>query len=148
MINTHDKKPIYYSLAVSTFLFVALFLFTHPVYNSDDDFYFLYTLAGGHIAAPTNVLHYLYSLNPIITYLIPKLFVSFPHFNWYSFFLVSVHYVSCFYLVFSLLKQYKTRIAIFSFLVFFVCIESKLLLYINYSSSAVITTFAGLFPLI
>jgi hypothetical protein len=55
-------------------LFILFFLVFKPVLNSDDDFYFLYTLAGGHNAAPTPLLHYLYTLHPIITWPLSELF--------------------------------------------------------------------------
>jgi hypothetical protein len=131
------------SVLLNGFLFaITLFFFT-PTYNTDVDIYFLYTLSGGYGNEPSGLLHYSDGMHPILSTGIARLFVFFPEFNWYSFILLSFHFVSCITLFNAFLHYFRRSYAIWAFVVFFLFIECRLLLDFNYSGAALIGAMSG-----
>jgi hypothetical protein len=121
---------------------ITLFFFT-PAYNTDVDIYFLYTLSGGYGNEPSGLLHYSDAMHPILSIGIARLFGVFPEFNWYSFILLFFHFVSCVTLFGTFLQYFRRSYAIGAFVVFFLFIESRLLLDFNYSGAALMGAMSG-----
>jgi len=131
------------AVLLNGFLFgLTLFFFT-PAYNTDVDIYFLYTLSGGYGNVPSGLLHYSDIMHPLLSTGIAELFGVFPEFNWYSFILLSFHFVSCVTLFSAFLHYFKRSYAIWAFVIFFLFIESRLLLHFNYSSAALMGAMSG-----
>ncbi|HUR09954.1 MAG TPA: hypothetical protein VM012_01210, partial [Flavitalea sp.] len=59
------RKPIIYSLLLNLFLFAIILIFSHPIYNTDEDVYVAYFLGGG-FGEPTALLHYNYGMHPLL----------------------------------------------------------------------------------
>jgi hypothetical protein len=131
------KNKKIFSLSVISLLFVSFLTICSPVINADDDFYFLYTLSGGFGDSPTNFLHYAYTWNPLISWHMLILFKFFPGINHYTITLLLVHFSTCALLLYSLLVHLKKSFAVISFLLYFVFIESRLLLSLNYSNTSI-----------
>ena len=134
---------LFSSVAITLTIFILFFLLCKPIVNADDDFYFLYTLSGGFGDSPSNLLHYNYAWNPILTWPIVELFKHFPKFNWYTFTLLSFHFASCVNLLYCLFTIFKKPFAINVFLSFFIFVESRLLLSLHYSHASIITAISG-----
>jgi hypothetical protein len=137
------RNNFWISILLTGFLFgITLFFFT-PAYNTDVDIYFLYTLSGGYGNMPSGLLHYSDIMHPVLSTGIAELFGVFPGFNWYSFILLSFHFVSCVTLFSAFLHYFKRSYAIWAFVIFFLFIESRLLLHFNFSSAALMGTMSG-----
>src|ERR1700730_13998840 len=134
---------LFSSVAITLTIFILFFLLCKPIVNADDDFYFLYTLSGGFGDSPSNLLHYNYAWNPILTWPIVELFKHFPKFNWYTFTLLCFHFASCVNLLYCLFTIFKKPFAIIVFLSFFIFVESRLLLSLHYSHASIITAISG-----
>ena len=138
---THHK--FFIAFLINGFLFFVILSLFKPCYSTDTDIYFLYTLSGGYGNAPTNLLHFSYGAHPILGWISVGLFSHFPRFNWYSFLLLSFHFVCCTSLLFSFLQYFSKLYAIVVFTIFFLFIESMLLLKFNYSGTALIGAISG-----
>jgi MFS family permease len=138
----------YISFLLTGGLFIVFFLLFNCCYNSDDDIYFLYTLSGGYGNNPSGLLHYSYFLHPLLSGIVAALFRYFPGFNWYSFSLVLFHFISCVSLLLSFLHYFRKWYAIGAFIIFFLFIESRLLLGFNFSGAALIGVMSGSFSLL
>ena len=71
------------------------------------------------------------------------LFRFFSWFNWYTFFLLLFHFISCVTLLIAFLKSFRKSYAIGAFLIFFLFIESRLLLRFNFSGAALMGVISG-----
>ncbi|MFL5809611.1 MAG: hypothetical protein ACJ749_08820 [Flavisolibacter sp.] len=129
-------------LVVGLLFFIYLVLF-HPIIGSDDDFFFLYTLSGGFGHEPSALLHYNFGWNPVLSWPLAQLFRINPHINWYSLFLLLLQFSSCFFLCSVFLRLFPGKISIFLFFIFFIAIEPRLILLLNYSNTALITVVSG-----
>jgi hypothetical protein len=133
----------YIAFLLNGILFISLLCLFNPSYNTDVDIYYLYTLSGGYGNAPSSLLHYSYGAHPILGGIIAYLFTYFPGFNWYTFFLITFHFVCCVTLLFSFLDSFRRVFAIAAFIIFFLFIESRLLMGFNYSGTALIGAVSG-----
>ena len=124
-------------------LFILVLTLFQPFYNTDADIYFLYTLSGGYGNPPSELLHYYLGAHPVLGVVISMLFRFFPMFNWYTFSLLLFHFISCVALLMMFLKFYRRTYAIGFFLIFFLFIESRLLLRLNFSGTALMGVISG-----
>lgn len=147
MINSLTNSRYFFFIAVCLLFILFLSLF-HSSFNSDDDIYFLYTLSGGYGFAPSNLLHYAFSWNPLISWPVKQLFSSFPKVNWYTVYLLAFHLASSIQIARLLELMYSRKTAFFAFVIFFLFIESRLLLSLNYSGTSLVLCISGLSSLI
>jgi len=132
-----------FSLLVNLILFgIVLFLF-HPAYNADVDIYFLYTLSGGYGNAPSPLLHIPWEIHPVLALPLAGLFRVFPGLNWYTVLLVIFHLVACTTLFLSFLYAFNRKLAVSAFVLFFLFIESRLLLGFDCSGTALVLNICG-----
>jgi hypothetical protein len=82
-------------------------------------------------------------MHPLLSVGIAELFGIFPEFNWYSFILLSFHFVSCVTLFSAFLHYFKRSYAIWAFVIFILFIETRLLLHFNFSSAALVGAMSG-----
>ena len=137
------QHNFYISFLLTAVLFIAFFLLFNSCYNSDVDIYFLYTLSGGYGNNPSALLHYSDIGHPFLSNIVAALFRYFPGFNWYSFSLVLFHFISCVSLLLSFLHYFRKWYAIGAFIIFFLFIESRLLLGFNFSGAALSGVMSG-----
>ena len=143
-----SKTNVYIAIAFPAALVGVVIFFFAPAFNTDVDIYFLYTLSGGYGGEPSGLLHYSDGAHPILNALVATLFRLSDGFNWYSFGLVLLHYVSCVVLLASLLSKSNRRYALIAFSLFFLFIESRLLLHFNFSGAALIAVISGAISLV
>lgn len=124
-------------------LFVIFLFLCRPIINYDEDFFVLYTLAGGFGSPPTNLLHYYYGWNPFLLWPVARLFGLYPAFNWYTFFLLILQLISCIYLLNLFFLMFRKTVAIVVFMVFFLFFESQFLQSLNYSNTSFILSLSG-----
>jgi MFS family permease len=136
------------AIALTGILFIIILLLFNPAYNTDVDINFLYTLSGGYGNEPSVLLHYSYGAHPLLSWIVAGLFRAIPGFNWYSFLLVLFHFACCVTLLISFLRSFRRVYAIIAFMIFFLFIESRLLLGFNYSGAALIGAVSGSFSLL
>ena len=67
-----NKWVAAFCIVFLSFLMVNVFLF--PLFNSGDDVFLMYTLAGGYGETPTNLLHYNHVWHPILGWVVKTLF--------------------------------------------------------------------------
>ena len=131
------------SLCINLLFFLLANLFLFPVFNSGDDFFLMYTLAGGYGEAPTNLLQYDHIWHPVLGWVIKTLFISFPKINWYTTFILFLQILSCTIILYVLLQKITVRKALLLYIIFFFFIELRSLLSINFTSTAWISAVAG-----
>jgi hypothetical protein len=142
------QHNFYISFLLTAVLFIVFFLLFNSCYNSDDDIYFLYTLSGGYGNDPSGLLHHTDMGHPFLGGIVAGMFRYFPGFNWYSFSLVLFHFISCVSLLLSFLHYFRRLYAIGAFIIFFLFIESRLLLGFNFSGASLMGVMSGSFSLL
>lgn len=128
--------------AAVSFFFAFSLLYTQ-VYNSDDDFFMLYTLAGGYGNKPTHILHYANGWNPFLFWPVSKLFALEPHFNWYSLLLLVLQLIATINLAYTLLNIFTKLIALVILTIFFLFFGSYLFQSLNVSNTSLILAISG-----
>lgn len=136
------------AILLNTILFSGVVCLLTCCLNTDTDIYFLYTLSGGFGNEPSSLLHYPDVAHPLLSSIVTFFFSRFPSFNWYSFFLLSFHFACCIVFLYSLLNSFKRLYSIIVFLVFFLFLECRLLLWLDYSGAALIGVVSGSFSLL
>ncbi len=130
------RYPVLLAVTVNVMLFALFYLFATPLLNSGDDAYFMYTLSGGYGEAPSSLLHYDYGWHYWLGSLVKQCFVLQPGFNWYSFILNLFHFSGCASILFVLRRRMPLLKALLFFLIFFLLIETRMLLSLSYTGAA------------
>lgn len=138
-----SRSNVYFSVIITTLLFISLLVMCAPIMDSDDNFYILYTLAGGYGNKPTHLLHYYYEWHPLLFWPIARLFDYFPDFNWYTGFLLLLQWIGCINLLYLFLLFFKRSFALVLFSLFFLFIESRFLLSLNDSNTSFLLAISG-----
>jgi len=142
-MKENSKYNFYIGILVTVALFAAVLFLFNPSYNTDVDIYFLYTLSGGYGNEPSALLHYSDIAHPLVASIVAGFFKVYPGFNWYSFFLVLFHFISCATLLQSFLRFFSRLHALGIFIIFFLFIESRLLLGFNFSGASLMGVIGG-----
>ncbi len=137
------RRNIFLAILLNVGLFAAVLFFLHPCLNTDPEIYFLYTLSGGYGDAPSTLLHYSYGWHPLLGSIIVSLFKNFGQINWYSAFLLIFHFICCITLFTAFLRFFNRPLAFLAFIIFFLFVETRLLLGFNYSTAALTATISG-----
>lgn len=138
-----DKYHLLYAILINAALFTLFLLFTHPIYDTNEDVYILYRLSGGFGTAPTELLHYNYGMHPYLGLLLKNLFELTNEVNWYTIALLLSHFIACTVLLFHILSRYKPLTGITAYLLLFIVFECQLLLTLNFSNSSLLLGCAG-----
>lgn len=137
------RNNLLFSILITAVLFATFLTLCAPIIDSDDNFYALYTLAGGYGQAPTHILHYLHIWNPFLFWPIAKLFNLMPGFNWYSGFLLTLQFIGCTHLLHLFLRLFPRWMALTLFLIFFLFFESSYLLSLNHTTTSFLLAISG-----
>ena len=143
MIQAIIKHKWLTSFCIVVLSFGAFNLFLFPIFNSGDDVFLMYTLAGGYGEAPTNLLHYNHIWHPALGWIVKSLFAVLPAINWYTVFLVIIQAAGCSAMVYVLLKRSQLFIALLFYILFFFFVEVRVLLSLNFTSSAWVLASGG-----
>ncbi|HKP32005.1 MAG TPA: hypothetical protein VJT83_04740, partial [Chitinophagaceae bacterium] len=136
------KRTATYSLLVNFLLFAIILIFSHPIYNTDEDVYVAYFLGGG-FGPPTALLHYNYGMHPVLGLTLKTLTGITINVNWYTISLFAAHFISCVIIFNQILKTRRRSIATIAYLTLFILIETKFLLVPNFSNTSVICACAA-----
>lgn len=137
------RYPVLLTVIVSGLLFALFYLFATPLLNSGDDAYFMYTLSGGYGEAPTSLLHYDYGWHYWLGSAVKQCFMFQPGFNWYSFILNLFHFSGCASILFVLRRRMSLFKALLFFVIFFILIETRMLLSLSYTGAAWVMATGG-----
>lgn len=145
IISTRDISIVVLMAAgINLILFLLFFLFAHPAYYSDEDFYIAYLFAGGFGNPPSELLHYDYGLHPLLGIVIKLLFEFIKFGNWYTITLIFTQYISLTVILFHLLRKSDPAHTLLLYIVLFVIYEGWLLMNIGFNSASLTLTSAGL----
>ncbi|HEV7621547.1 MAG TPA: hypothetical protein VGO09_07435 [Flavisolibacter sp.] len=142
-MKINSINPFYSSILFTSISFLLLLVFCKPILNSDDDIYFLYTLAGGYGNKPTFLLHYSYGWNPLISWPVSIFFKWQPAFNWYSLLLIFIQFLSCLNITYWLFATFKKATPLIYSIAYFLFFQSAFLLSLNYSNTSFIAAISG-----
>lgn len=144
-INMKYKWVYSFAIVLVSFLLVNIFLF--PLFNSGDDVFLMYTLAGGYGDAPTNLVHYNHIWHPALGWIVKTLYKLYLNINWYAILLLVLQVIGFSAILYVLFRKFQWRSALMLFLVLFFFFEVRILLSLNFSSTSWVLGTAGLFLL-
>lgn len=143
-MNTLPQRTVWcLSVAINLVLVSCVWLFLEPILDSKDDFFLLYLLSGAWGNAPTDLLHYQYGLNPLLTQPLAWLFTVKPGTNWYSLLLLGSMFGGGIVLAAVLVLQQGIKRGLLLYAAFFTTILFWLLLRINFSAAAIVLSMAA-----
>lgn len=126
--------------AVNLLLFAAAFALGIPGYETNDDVFMMMIASGQMTGEPSE---YLVFSNVLIGQALQSLYEFDDTFNWYSAYLYATHAVALTGLLFALLWHRLSRFALIAFLLVFIGFELRLLLAVQFTSTAVIAGTCG-----
>lgn len=132
---------------ITLFLFLLVNLFLFPLFNSGDDVFLMYTLAGGYGETPTNLLHYNHIWHPLLGWLVKTLFLVLPAINWYTVVLLFFQWCGWSVVLYFFLKSFRWKTSLVIFLITFFFFGIKMQLSLTFTSTAWILA-AGSFLLL
>src|SRR4029078_3716933 len=93
--NLLYKRIFALCLVVNLLLFFFVLFCFKPLYNSGDDAVLMYSFSGSFGIPPTELVDYSWRCLFLLALLIKRFLFAVPSFNWYSFFLLAIHFLSC-----------------------------------------------------
>jgi len=141
--NQLYKRIFALCLVVNLLLFFFVLFFFKPLYNSGDDAILMYSFSGSFGIPPTELVDYSWGWHFLFGLLIKKLFVAVPSFNWYSFFLLAIHFLSCVLVFDFFLRMFRPGFAFLLYAVFFIFFEVTCLFSLNFTNTSIICAAAG-----
>ncbi len=121
--------------------------FLCPLYYSDDDVLMLYRLSGADGFLPTSITHFNYGWHFIFSFLTKNLFLLYPKWNWYSFILVSLNFISIIVIGFLFLNRTGIMKGLFIHFIYLLLITPEILLKLNITSTSLHLGLSGMFML-
>jgi hypothetical protein len=116
-----------------------------PAFEANDDVGMMLTASGLRTGMPSEYLIY---TNVIIGNILRFMYTQVAGFNWYSFYLYSVHFLAMFVIFYSVLRIKFSWLTIFQYLLVFVFVEVSLLMNLQFTSTAFVIALSGLCLLI
>ncbi len=137
------KKAPLISFGLNFILILLVILFLKPLLNSGDDAYLMYSLSGAFGVPPTELLDYSWGWHIFLGLPLKFLFILSPGINWYSIFLLTIHWISTSIIFLFFLKSFRLSHGLIFFSAYFIFFEATLLLSLNFSSSSIILAIAA-----
>jgi hypothetical protein len=128
------------AVAITFLFFLIVNSFLYPLFNSGDDVFLMYTLAGGYGEAPTNLLHYNYGWHPMLGWAVKTLFNNFSFLNWYTIMLLLLQLLGCSMIFYVFLNKFRFIVAFFFFFILLFFFEVRNLLSLNYTATSWVLT--------
>src|SRR4029078_8570089 len=141
--NQLHKRIFALCLVVNLLLFFFVLFFFKPLYNSGDDAILMYSFSGSFGIPPTELGDYSWGWHFLLGLLIKRLFVAVPSFNWYSFFLLAINFLSCVLVLGFFLIMFRPAFAFLLYAVFFIFFEMTFLFFLNFTNSSIICAAVG-----
>src|ERR1700693_6095034 len=134
-INDSYTKKLRLCLGVNFLFFLFVLVCLKPLLSSTDDAFLMYSFSGAFGTHPTELVDYSWGWHFLFGLLIKELFINFPFFNWYTFFLLLVHFLSCLLIFNFLLKVLKPLVALLAYAFFLSFFEIPLILSLNFTNT-------------
>src|SRR5690606_31303192 len=135
-------------LLYNLLLFLLLLAFSTPIFNSGDVVFCLYLLSGGFDFSPTELIHYAHLLHPVLTLTLKNLFIFNPTVNWYSWLLITGHFLASSIILYEIICKASSKVEGFLlYSVLFVVFECSFILSISFTNTSVVLTCAALLVL-
>ena len=146
MQHSLKKYTFLYSILNNFILFILLFLLFDPQYGTTDDSEMQMILSGNHVFnEPYPILRY---SSFFIGLFLSKLYEIQGHIPWYGIYLILAHFLGCTLILYTYLKINPSRFKLGYFYCIFLCFEAFLLQELQFTSSALILSFGGIFLLL
>ena len=137
------KKIFSLRLIVNFLLFFFVLFFLKPLFNSGDDAFLMYSFSGSFGTPPTELVDYSWGWHFLFGLLIKGLFGANPSFNWYSFFLLGIHFLSCVLIFDFFLRMFRPAFAVLLYAFFFIFFEVTFLFSLNFTNTSIVCAAAG-----
>ena len=138
-------KRLAINIAFNIFIFLSILIFLTPLLNSGDDAFIMYTFSGAFGTTPSALIDYNHGWHFILGFFIAKLFTWFPQINWYTAFLLVVHFASCMLIFHTFFTRMKPAAAVAGYLLYVLFFETFYLLSLSFTNTAVVCSMAGNF---
>jgi hypothetical protein len=138
------NRSCWIAAGANLIIFSLFILFTHPIYDSQEDMYALYRLSGGYGDPPTELLDFNLGLHPFLNWTIKSLFQFYDQINWYSFALFFAHYIFCTIVLSNIIQKKSSLGNYLMYLALLVIFEGHFLLFPDFTGSSMILTAAGI----
>jgi hypothetical protein len=133
---------------INLVIFLVFSLLSHPVYNSLEDMYVVYRLAGGYGDPPTELLDFNLGLHPYLNWIIKSLFTIYDGLNWYTLFLFFAHYIFCTIILAYLMQRKPSVFNYVTYLALLFIFEGYFLLFPDFTGASMTLTAAGILLLL
>ncbi|MFT3946177.1 MAG: hypothetical protein QM763_04310 [Agriterribacter sp.] len=143
----HSKR-IAICICINIILFGGVLYLGNPIYNSGDDVFCLYQLAGGFGFEPTELVDYNYVLNPLLNIVVKNLFVIYPDINWYTWMLIVFHYIATTIILILITREKANWKILLIYGALFLVFEAQFLLGLSFTNTSIILTSAGILLLL
>jgi len=144
MIRLIDKRPFLASLVIVIVLFVVFFTVFVPVFFTSDDVGMMMAASGtglGGIAPDEHLL----TINILVGFLLKRLYMAAPYFQWYGLLSFAVLFFSTATLLYSILRRKLSLTRLFFFFLFFVTVELYFLVNTQFTFTSYLAGAAGVF---
>jgi hypothetical protein len=132
--------------AVLNLLLIGLFLAcATPVYETNDDLMMQLIASGFHTGHPDGHLVY---TNILIGWVLQFLYGAWAGYNWYFIYLVAVHYAALTAIAFLVVSRRGGWLFTFLYVGFFLIVEMRILLHLQFTTTAFLAGTAGLLLLV
>ena len=140
------KRPLFFAAAIVTVLFAVVIWAIPPAYQTNDDAVMNMIAAGQGIALEPD--EHLVFTNVIIGKLLKSLYIRYPGFLWYGWYLVATQWVATIGLLYCFLRPRYNRLRMVGFVVYFFTAGIYFLVNLQFTSTAILAGIAGVILLL
>ncbi len=140
--DAKDRNSRKVAWGLSLLCFTIFLVICRPLLNSGDDAFIMYTFSGAFGGEPSVLVDLSNAWNIILSYPIVALFTNLPILNWYTFFLVLLHFASFFVITHSLVKRSGLFAGAILSIIYFLCFESMMLLSLTFTNTSMVCAIA------
>ncbi len=141
-----SKKPLAFATLLVTGLFAAVIFAIPPAYQTNDDAIMNMVAAGQVITLEPD--EHLFCTNVIIGKLLKSLYLRYPDFSWYGWYLVATQWIATIALVYCFLQPNYSRSRLFYFLLYFLTAGIYFIVNLQFTTTAMLSVLAGVMLLL
>lgn len=136
-----QKRPLVFATALVTLLFAAVVWAMPPAYQTNDDAIMNLIAAGQVITLEPD--EHLFCTNVIIGKLLKTLYVRYPDFHWYGWYLMTTQWVATIALLYCFMQPNYNRLRLLCFLAYFLTAGILFIVNLQFTTTASLSGFAG-----
>jgi hypothetical protein len=138
-------KALFWAMMVNFILFVIFLAYATPIYETDDDLEMQFIASGFYTGHPDAHLVF---INILIGWVLKFLYGSWAVCNWYFIFLIAVHYAALTAIAFLVISRRGGWLFTLLYIGFFLIVEMRILLHLQFTTTAFLAGTAGLLLLV